>query len=1046
MSDVMISYSRKDVDFVRSLHQRLATQGRDVWVDFEDIPKTADWWNEIKGGIDAANNFVFVISPDSAVSEVCGWEVQHAAASQKRIVPVLRRDITDPAQRKQLHPSIRAHNWIYAREGDDLELAMTELVKALDTDLDYVRAHTRLLIRAKEWDDARRDPSLLMNGTELTNAEALLARAVDKQPSVAPLQEQYVRESRRVVRTRSRVILSVAVFVVVVTLLTVVSIWQAVVANQNRAEAERNAASATIAQGQAVFAAGTSDSNAASATVAQGRAVLAAATSNAGQQTAIAAQRSADRARLDTQRLALASNALIAYSNLYYDLALALALEANRGGMRLQTEGALAAIAYQPGTRRLMAAVNGYLYAVSVTADGEHVLAGGCLHQDSRICQTPYVALFDLNTGDLVRTYDTAALTASTNFELLASPGADVFAITDSSNVTLARQDGVPLYTLTAHNEFIQALAFSPDGGYLLTGDLSGRLILWDTTTGEEVRRFALESGVRALAFAPDGVHFMVGTMEGWLYYWDASADQPAYELYGHDGAVVSLSFNPDGTRLVSSGFDGAVYVWDVEAGVALISYGGHKGFVNALAFLPNGVTVLSASDDTRVQHWNVDTGQTISVLAGHRDSVSAVAVHPSGQYAISASFDGGLRLWDLNSAQLVQVYQDEHSVAGMVFNQNTGRAVTALGSGQLRVWNVQDGSRDLLINTNIAYLYPITLAADGQTVLTGGQTDDGSGGYGVWDITSGRALFRVDGLNAGITAVALGPDGARGAYGDWNGGITVFDSADGSALYTVNMHLDQVNGLVFSPDGTRLYSAGYDSYVYEWNVSDGAMVAVYPGVALAPTSLALSPDGARLLAGMNNGEIFQWSTRTRTLQAVYRGHISAVYALAFSGDGKTFVSGSADFTVRVWDIETGLEARAFTGHGGPVTGVQFNAQGSSILSAGVDGTIRLWRFERLDSLLQWTYANRYVYNLSCLERWAYGVTPFCDSADTAPPPHVAVVPGAAPTQGALPTLGAGSALLLPATTNTPTLTPTLAPTVGDIALPTDTAVATATP
>ena len=47
MPDVFIPYSRRDQPFVRRLHDRLAKDSRDVWVDWEDIPPTAKWWSEI---------------------------------------------------------------------------------------------------------------------------------------------------------------------------------------------------------------------------------------------------------------------------------------------------------------------------------------------------------------------------------------------------------------------------------------------------------------------------------------------------------------------------------------------------------------------------------------------------------------------------------------------------------------------------------------------------------------------------------------------------------------------------------------------------------------------------------------------------------------------------------------------------------------------------------------------------------------------------------------------------------------------------------------
>ena len=78
MSDVFISYSRKDKDFVRRLHDSITKANRESWVDWEDIPTAADWWREICNGIEAADTFIFVISPDSVESNVCRDEIVHA--------------------------------------------------------------------------------------------------------------------------------------------------------------------------------------------------------------------------------------------------------------------------------------------------------------------------------------------------------------------------------------------------------------------------------------------------------------------------------------------------------------------------------------------------------------------------------------------------------------------------------------------------------------------------------------------------------------------------------------------------------------------------------------------------------------------------------------------------------------------------------------------------------------------------------------------------------------------------------------------------------
>ena len=113
MTDVFISYSRKDREFARRLHDMLIHANRDVWFDWGDIPLTANWWHEIANGIESVGAFVFIISPDSARSKVNYDEISHAVQNSKRIIPILYRELVEENDRQSLHPAIHEHNWIY---------------------------------------------------------------------------------------------------------------------------------------------------------------------------------------------------------------------------------------------------------------------------------------------------------------------------------------------------------------------------------------------------------------------------------------------------------------------------------------------------------------------------------------------------------------------------------------------------------------------------------------------------------------------------------------------------------------------------------------------------------------------------------------------------------------------------------------------------------------------------------------------------------------------------------------------------------------------
>lgn len=200
-NDIFISYSRKDKAFVQRLDAAFREQNRDPWVDWDDIRKGEDWWKSIQRGIESADIFVFVVSPASVASEICRDEIEHAAQCHKRFLPIVHRE---GFTQEKLHPSISQHNWLFFRETDDFESTFQELLKALETDIVYIQAHTRLLLRALEWENAQQDGSYLLRGTDLDDAQQWLNQNVNKEPRPTDGQASYIAASSQVRKIRRK--------------------------------------------------------------------------------------------------------------------------------------------------------------------------------------------------------------------------------------------------------------------------------------------------------------------------------------------------------------------------------------------------------------------------------------------------------------------------------------------------------------------------------------------------------------------------------------------------------------------------------------------------------------------------------------------------------------------------------------------------------------------------------------------------------------------------------------------------------------------------
>ena len=239
MADVFISYSRRDEPFVERLREALAGSDKDVWVDREDIGPAVVWRREIELGIEGADIFAFVISPDSLRSEPCRREREYAQARNKRIVPLLRREPDGIAVPDEL----ASRNYIYFRTDEEFAPGVASVLAAIDDLPEWAREHTRLLERAEEWEHSGRDPSFLLRGSDLSEAEAWLSsQGEHKEPRPTPLQTEYVLAGRKAAtRRQRRTIAAVALALAVSVVLGGVALLQRDEAQEQRDEAIRQA-------------------------------------------------------------------------------------------------------------------------------------------------------------------------------------------------------------------------------------------------------------------------------------------------------------------------------------------------------------------------------------------------------------------------------------------------------------------------------------------------------------------------------------------------------------------------------------------------------------------------------------------------------------------------------------------------------------------------------------------------------------------------------------------------------------------------------------
>ena len=201
---VFISYSRDDLYFADQLNAALDICGFECFIDREGISGGEDWKRRLGNLIRDADTVVFVLSPTSARSEICAWEVEEAARLGKRILPVVCRQLKGASP----PPRLRDLNYIFFYEDPKVSdsgfgTGLAKLVVALNTDFDWLREHTRYLQRATEWDRGGRPANRLLSGDDIAEAKAWVARRPKNAPEPTALHLDFIRASEEEAEARS---------------------------------------------------------------------------------------------------------------------------------------------------------------------------------------------------------------------------------------------------------------------------------------------------------------------------------------------------------------------------------------------------------------------------------------------------------------------------------------------------------------------------------------------------------------------------------------------------------------------------------------------------------------------------------------------------------------------------------------------------------------------------------------------------------------------------------------------------------------------------
>jgi WD40 repeat protein len=486
-----------------------------------------------------------------------------------------------------------------------------------------------------------------------------------------------------------------------------------------------------------------------------------------------------------------------------------------------------------------------------------------------------WVALWDISAPahprQLARTLDFDAWTDP--IVLAFSSDSRFLATSEDAEVILWNVSGQDRLGESFTSSAVTAIAFSPNGRTLATGNADGTVALLDLTDRAHPRQIGQpptghQGSVSTVAFSPDGQTLATGSDDRTVILWnvaDRTAPRQMAQLTGHASPVVDMAFSPDGHTLVTSS-EGETIAWQVASRAEprvlreLPTVGGcMRNFsVEGRAYFSADGRTLVVMDDSRLLLVDVANRNIRELSNPWGDCVEAVS--PDARTV--AAWDGRSEvLWDVTNwaapRRVGQLFTpDTLEVNAAAFSPD-GATIAVGNYRTFAIWNIADRERPRqLARVSIPGLERLTFSPDGRILVAGVERfvrDKDVDSVSLWDVADRRAPRRLGKPLKDQTRVALSPVGHILATGGNDDSVSLWDIAHPARPRRLG-RLNHTTLLALSPDGRTLIGGGFDQTVFLWDVTHPAdpwrVEQPLTGSTYQKFSdVAFSPDGRTLVA-----------------------------------------------------------------------------------------------------------------------------------------------------------------------------------------------------
>lgn len=303
-----------------------------------------------------------------------------------------------------------------------------------------------------------------------------------------------------------------------------------------------------------------------------------------------------------------------------------------------------------------------------------------------------------------------------------------------------------------------------------------------------------------AIAYSPDGKRLATGDSTGVVKIWDIGRRLNPRVLRGHTNQVLSLCFSPNGENIASASADDIVFVRDSRDGRTLFRIE-QGSTLHDMSYNNDGSCIVTVGSDDAMKIWDATSGKLIHTLKleATGEGKWIISCNPVENSVAVGGRNQSIEIYDLCShVRKLNLKECGKRITDLCFSDD-GRFVVSVASNRdMRVWDAKDGREAINVRTQII-CRTVCVSPDLETIAVAG--DDPL--VRICDFKKGQIVSTLKGHKDNVTCLDFDPQGVCLATGSRDGTAMIWNLWFRDCVFTLGrtpscfgMNIKGVTGL----------------------------------------------------------------------------------------------------------------------------------------------------------------------------------------------------------------------------------------------------------